>query len=119
MAKNLEDTILSIENELKCLEKRDFNCLFEDHDDELGSKFLKVDYSGPGFGFCIADHSPSFAGVEDNAVKRPFHSNNKNEGCFFDSECISMLDNTEEPSSPIHKVGSKRNLSCHIGNLLY
>ena len=118
MSNNLENTIISIENELKDLEKRDFNCLFKDRDEELGSKFLKVDYSGPGFGFCIADQSPSFAGVEENEVKKPYNSNNKNETCLFDSECISMLDNTEEPSIPIHKVGSKRNLSCHI-NLLY
>jgi len=123
MAKNLEETIESVQKEINSLEKRDLNCLFGDdeEDEEFGSKFLRVDCSGPNFGFCISEKSPAFVRVHGNGVKNPksFNSGINTGFNFFDDECLSFSDNDDEPSSPIHKVGSKRNLGCIVANEIF
>ena len=93
MAQNIQETIFSIEKELKGFEKNDFNYLFEENDlDEYnGPKYLKIDNSGPGFGICIGDQSSfSSGGLKGSGFKHSQNFINKNDGCFFDSECISM-----------------------------
>jgi len=72
IVKNLEETIMSVQKEIKTLEKRDItSCLFDEEEDEdFGSKFLKVDCSGPNFGFCINEKSPAFMRIENSGVKK-------------------------------------------------
>jgi len=123
MAKNLQETIESVQKEINSLEKRDLDCLFGDdeEDDRFGSKFLRVDCSGPNFGFCISEKSPAFMRVHGTGVKNPksFNSGISQGFDFFDDECLSLLDKDDEPSSPIHKVGSKRNLGCIVANEIF
>jgi len=122
IAKNLEETIESVQKEINCLEKRDLNCLFgdEQEDDEFGSKFLRVECSGPNFGFCISEKSPAFVRVPGNGMKNPktFNSGISTGFNFFEDECLSFSDD-DESSSPIHKVGSKRNLGCIAANEIF
>jgi len=129
IVKNLEETIMSVQKEIKTLEKRDItSCFFDDEeeDEDLGSKFLKVDCSGPNFGFCINEKSPAFMRIENNGVKKlnnnlkGFNTNSMaNQGCFFDDDCLSLLNDEEETNSPIHKLGSKRNVACNVANELF
>jgi len=123
MAKNLEETMESVQKEINSLEKRGLDCLFGDDDEEdaFGSKFLRVDGSGPNFGFCISEKSPAFMRVHENGVRNPksFNSSMDQGFNFFDDDCLSFLDNDDEPSSPIHKVGSKKNIGFAVANELF
>ena len=119
IAKNLEETIISVQKEIDTLEKRDFDCLFNDEDHDLDSKFSKIDYSGPNFGFCIGEKSPAFIKAQGINVKKLKNYSNINKGCFFEDDCLSFKDDSEELSSPIHKLSSKKNISYALENDLF